>query len=260
MMTDLADNLISRSIDVMSSSLSTALRPGMGIGTRPAAVKPAQTLELYEFESCPFCRLVREALTELDLDAVIYPCPKGGQRFRPTVEELGGRSQFPYLVDPNTGTAMYESLAIVRYLFETYGRRSLPLKWRFTGAQKLGSTLAGIPRPWQGRRASPGRLPNQMIELYSFESSPFARPVRERLCEMEIPYVLRSCGRSSMRDWVPPPVRKALNVPPSAALPNRRDLLERAGQISIPCLYDPNSETLMFESRAIKRYLRETYR
>ncbi|MEM9532399.1 MAG: glutathione S-transferase N-terminal domain-containing protein [Pseudomonadota bacterium] len=258
-MTRFADNVLLRSFDAASSGLSTLLRSGMGIGARPAPVRPAQTLELYEFESCPFCRLVREALTELDLDAVIYPCPKGGSRFRPEVKALGGKLQFPYLVDPNTETALYESTAIVRYLFKTYGQRPLPLKWRFGSAQKLGSTLAGMPRPWQGRRSRPGQLPKKMLELYSFESSPFARPVRELLCEMEIPYVLRSCGRTSLRDWVPPPVRAALNLRPSSELPNRRDLLERAGKIAIPCLVDPNTDSLLFESREIIKYLLETY-
>jgi hypothetical protein len=40
--------------------------------------KPKIPLELYEFEACPFCRKVREALTLLDLDAIIYPCPSEG--------------------------------------------------------------------------------------------------------------------------------------------------------------------------------------
>ena len=48
------------------STLATALRPGIGISANPAAEKPVKLLELYEFEACPFCRLVREALTELD--------------------------------------------------------------------------------------------------------------------------------------------------------------------------------------------------
>lgn len=30
-------------------------------------------------------------------------------------------AQFPYLIDPNTGTEMYESDAIISYLFNTYG-------------------------------------------------------------------------------------------------------------------------------------------
>ena len=31
---------------------------------------------LYEYEACPFCRKVREALTSLDLDYVARPCPR----------------------------------------------------------------------------------------------------------------------------------------------------------------------------------------
>ena len=46
---------------------------------------------------------VREALTLLDLDVLIYPCPKGGTAFRPRVRQLSGKEQFPFLVDPNTG-------------------------------------------------------------------------------------------------------------------------------------------------------------
>ena len=119
-----------------TSFISTLVRGTNGIASAPAAVKPARTLQLYDIENCPYCRLVREALTELDLDAEIYPCPKEGRRYRPEVVSRGGKAQFPYLVDPNTGKEMYESLDIVAYLFETYGRRDLPLKWR-AGRLKL---------------------------------------------------------------------------------------------------------------------------
>ena len=37
------------------------------------------------------------------------------------VKEKGGKLMFPYLVDPNTGTSMYESNDIVKYLAGTYG-------------------------------------------------------------------------------------------------------------------------------------------
>lgn|GEM_PF-2809240 len=40
---------------------------------------------------------------------------------RRSLQERGGRMQVPYLVDPNTGTAMYESAEIQRYLAATYG-------------------------------------------------------------------------------------------------------------------------------------------
>lgn len=46
---------------------------------------------------------VREAMSTLDLDVEVYPCPKDGTTWRPKAIELGGKKQFPYLVDPNTG-------------------------------------------------------------------------------------------------------------------------------------------------------------
>ena len=94
--------------NLATSMISTLVRAANGIQSAPATEKPAELLQLYDIENCPYCRLVREALTELDLDAEIYPCPKNGRRFRPIVAEQGGKTQFPYLVDPNTGVAMYE--------------------------------------------------------------------------------------------------------------------------------------------------------
>ena len=83
--------------------------------------RPKQRLELYEFEACPYCRKVREALSMLDLDAMVYPCPKGGPRFRQEAIERGGKAQFPYLVDPNTGASCTSRTTSSRYLFAEYG-------------------------------------------------------------------------------------------------------------------------------------------
>jgi glutathione S-transferase len=242
-----------------TSMLSTLLRPVNGIQSTPAAFKPGQMLQLYDIENCPYCRLVREALTELDLDAEIFPCPQSGERFRPDVVERGGKAQFPYLVDPNTGVEMYESLDIIAYFFETYGQRSVPLKWRAGKLQTLGSMLASAPRMRRGMKAKPGVEPEYLLELYSFESSPYARPVRELLCQMEIPYVLRNCGRTELQEWILPPLRSALNITPESKLDNRRTLQDMEGKVSIPYLYDPNTETAMFESTDIIQYLHDTY-
>ena len=252
-------NSLKYRVNLASSSLATALRTGVGVSARPAAKKPAKLLQLYEFEGCPYCRLVREALTELDLDAMIYPCPKGGKRFRPRATKLGGKAQFPLLVDPNTGEQMYESMDIIAYLFETYGERPLPLKWRVGPLQKLGSTVTGIARGMSGVRARPSKRPAKPLQLYSFESSPFARLVRDLLCELEIPYVLRSAGRTRVADWVPPPVRDSLNMQSDPDQKNRKALFERAGRVSIPYLVDPNTGEEMAESEDIIRYLTETY-
>jgi glutathione S-transferase len=245
--------------NIATSMISTFVRGTTGIQSTPATEKPEAMLQLYDIENCPYCRLVREALTELDLDAEIYPCPKGGERFRPQVVERGGKAQFPYLVDPNTGVEMYESLDIVAYLFETYGQRALPLKWRAGRLQTIGSMLASAPRLQQGMTARPGKEPEYMLELYSFESSPYARPVREKLCEMEIPYILRSCGRTQLQEWILPPLRERLNIKPRSVLENRRVLQTTEGKVSIPYLYDPNNEQGLFESGDILNYLEENY-
>jgi glutaredoxin len=80
----------------------------------------AQPIELYEFEGCPYCRKVREAVSILDIDVVFYPCPRGGPNFRLKANKMGGKKQFPFMVDPNTRKQMYESDAIIKYLFDTY--------------------------------------------------------------------------------------------------------------------------------------------
>ena len=245
--------------NLTTSMLSTLLRGTSGIRCEPAAAKPKALLQLYDMENCPYCRIVREVLTELGLDAEIYPSPKGGTRFRPVAQQLGGKAQFPYLVDPNTGEELYESMSIIQYLFDNYAFRPVPLKWKLGSLQKLGSNLASVPRTRRGMRARPGKLPRQMLELYSFEGSPYARPVRELLCEMEIPYVLRSVGRTELEEWLLPTVRKALKITPDSQLENRQILQAEEGQVSVPYLVDPNTDTRLFESAEIMAYLKSQY-
>jgi glutathione S-transferase len=250
---------LSRSIEVSTSLLASQLRGWRGTGAwRPAARQPAQLLELYEYEGCPYCRLVREALTELDLDARIFPCPKGGTRFRPTAKELGGRRQFPYLVDPNTGARMYESADIVAYLHKTYGSRERRPGLLDRPIKVATSMLASGLRP-RGLRARPSKAPAQPLELFSFESSPYSRLVREVLCELELPYVLRNTGKGHWKDLGPPAVRDRLHKSPKDTGRNRKLLAERTGRVQVPYLIDPNTGTAMYESADIIRYLEATY-
>jgi glutathione S-transferase len=246
-------------VNLASSMLATLVRTGAGISSKSALLKPETSLKLFDIEGCPYCRLVREALTELDLDAEIYPCPKQGERYRQEVIEKGGKAQFPFLIDPNTGVQMYESLSIIKYLFDTYGQRSLPLKWQFGPLQTMGSILASTARPGLGRTKKASRAPEQLLELYSFESSPYARMVRECLCEMQIPYILRSCGRTELGEWLLPPIRDVLNIVPNSELTNRKTLQQKAGRMAIPYLIDPNENVQMFESAKMVEYLEVTY-
>ena len=103
------------------ASLGTSvLRVNRGLIVKGNRKKPVKTLELYEAEYCPYCRHVREALTELDLDAMIYPVPKNGTRYKQRLEKLSGEGKVPFLHDPNTGVMMGDSEAIVNYLYEQY--------------------------------------------------------------------------------------------------------------------------------------------
>lgn len=246
-------------IDVIASTIASTARFWRGTNAfEPARRQPEQHLELYEFEGCPFCRLAREAFTELDLDVLIRPTPHGGERFRPEAIRRGGQKQFPFLVDPNTGTEMYESADIVDYLYRTYGERPAPSRL-LRPAQVLSSSVTSALRLGAGSRARPSKAPERPLELYSFESSPYARRVRERMCELELPYLLRSMGKAKWQDVGPPQIRAALFPDLPVEGRNRRALLERTGRVQVPYLIDPNTNTEMFESDDILAYLRATY-
>jgi glutathione S-transferase len=225
---------MNRSLDVTTSCAASVLRGGAGMSVRRAARQPEKPLELYEFEACPFCRRVREALTELDLDATIYPCPKGG-RFRENVLRLGGKALFPLLVDPNAGKLLYESLDIVRHLYETYADASPP----FT-LGPLAIVSGGLASAVRGRGsvARASKVPAAPLLLWSVEASPYCRIVRERLSELSIPYKLVNVGTGSAK-W------------PA--------FIARSGKQLVPYLEDPNTGVKMFESPAIAAYLERTY-
>lgn len=245
--------------EVASSLAATLAQQGRGVQVRARGQQPQELLELYDMEACPFCRLVREALTELDLDVMIYPCPKNGLRYRPLVERLGGKQQFPFLMDPNTDTALYESADIIDYLYRTYGEGRAPSSRLRKLLRTTSSAYVSMLRYQRGLHAYNNVPPKKPLELYSFETSPFSRLVRERLTELEIPYILRQCGRTQLQDWLLPIMRKQLSLDYQPDQRNRRALLERTGRVAVPYLIDPNTKTELFESEHILNYLDEAY-
>ncbi|XP_010538905.1 PREDICTED: uncharacterized protein LOC104813086 isoform X2 [Tarenaya hassleriana] len=234
-------------LEVATSSFATAARLPWGSRVsagssrnRDASSSPPLRLQLFEFEACPFCRRVREAMTELDLSVEVYPCPKGSVRHREMVRRFGGREQFPFLIDPNTDTSLYESGDIVNYLFKQYGNGRSP------SAGLLESTLFTGWMPtilragrgmslWDKARPDP---PPEMLELFSYENNPYARLVREALCELELPYVLRNVGEGSVRI---------------------RSLLDASGSNEVPFLVDPNTGAQIGDYQKIMDYLFNTY-
>ena len=247
-------------LDSVGSLAASVAAGPFGVQIARTARQPEQLLELYEMENCPFCRVVRNTLTELDLDALVFPCPKGGTRYRPQVRARGGKELFPYLHDPNTGTRLYESADIVAYLYETYAGGNPPSHALIKSLRTSPSMAASALRLGRGIRARTGRLPEQHLELYSFEASPFSRIVRERLCELEIPFVLRNCGRTQAVEWiVVPALRERLAPDYAPTQRNRKALLARTGRMQVPYLVDPNTGHEMYESARIVEYLEETY-
>jgi len=76
-------------------------------------------LELYQFEQCPYCRKVREKLTELNIDYICRNVAKGTEK-RQIIMTLGGKDQVPLLVDLDNQIIMYESDRIIEYLELNY--------------------------------------------------------------------------------------------------------------------------------------------
>jgi glutathione S-transferase len=227
-----------RALDVGTSLAATLSRLGSGASVGTLGKRPATPLRLYEFEGCPYCRKVREALTILDLEADVFPCPKNGSRFRPEVVKEGGKAQFPYLVDPNTKTSMYESDDIVRHLFREYGDGRVPLLLAAGPLTLATAGLASALRPGLGINARPSRAPKKPLELWSFEASPFCRIAREALCTLELPYRLRNVAKGS---------------------PGRAAFALRSGKMQVPYLADPNTKIELFESADIVAYLERSY-
>lgn len=244
-------------LETIRNWAASGARLGVGTFTGGHVKSPEKPLELYEFEGCPYCRKVRDALTALDLDAKIYPCPKGGEVFRKRVRELGGKEQFPFLVDPNSGTQMYESDDIIAYLFRTYGGREPGLQ--FSVPVNATSFLASALRVGHGTKKRPSRQPAKPLELWSFEASPFSRIARETLCELELPYLLHNVGKGANIDWLPPKLRGRIAPKAEMTTENRKKFVARSGRMQVPFLIDPNTGMSMFESQAIRRYLIDTY-
>ncbi|MFN2354974.1 MAG: glutathione S-transferase N-terminal domain-containing protein [Desulfopila sp.] len=80
-------------------------------------------IQLYLWQSCPFCQKVVRAAGELGLkEGVEYTVVAAGPgtEGRKVVEKTGGKAMVPFLVDGDV--AMYESDDIVAYLRDNAGR------------------------------------------------------------------------------------------------------------------------------------------
>jgi glutathione S-transferase len=223
---------------VIGSWTASVVSLGSGYVVAELGKRPAQQLELYDSEWSPSCRIVREALSELDLEALILPCPHGGTRFRSKAASLAGEAPPPLLVDRAEDRTILGSADIVRHLARTYGVGKLSFPLRFRPVAALKSAAASTVRLGRGRDARPSRPPEKPLALWSFEASPYCRIVREVLTELELPYVLHNVAKGS---------------------PSRAAFVERSKKMMVPYLADPNTGREMHESAEIVKHLEQTY-
>lgn len=229
-------------LDDAWSSLATVVRASRGGRVRHGGARrqPAERLELYEFEACPYCRKVREVMCELDLEYVCHPVARGSGHRDETPTWEGGRKSYPHLIDPNTGVSMRESEEIIDYLHATYGAGRSEIDRTLAPINTASSFLAsairprgGAVRPSLARRAQP---PERLV-LYQFEACPFCRKVRETLQALNLEYVAKCVARGSAR----------------------RHELSAHGKLQVPLLIDPNTGRALYESDAIQAYLESEY-
>lgn len=224
----------------ISAYAVSVLRGGRGMKVCEVAKnQPVQALELYEFESCPFCKKVRESLSELDLEYVSR-ASAAGSHHRQDFAKADKTTRFPYLVDPNTDTALYESEDIIDYLHETYGSGRNGIKKAFSPLNTLSALVASSVRLRGGSVTGSARTdqPAEIIVLYGFEASPYCRKVREALCELDLDCHIKNVAKKSER---------------------RPELKELGGKLMVPYLIDANTGSAMYESDAIVDYLHTTY-
>jgi glutathione S-transferase len=241
---------------LLRSLLASTARGWRGTQVLKRAHVPKRLLVVFDRENDPRCRLLRELLTELQLDARIQPCPEGGTRF---ARKLSAEVELPVLVDADRKTQVEGVHACLQHVLQHYAElphgagvlASWPMQW----TSKLASMLRGEA----GMHARASRAPRKPLELYSFESSPFSRLVRERLCELELPWILRNFGKEQLADWGPP--NRRLTLKPWSPRPGgrRERMLEDTGKAQVPYLIDPNREVELFESEQILAYLDHHY-
>ena len=257
--------MLGHQIKVVQALASAFTQGGRGTTGTPFPNQPDQPLKLYEYEGSPFCRRVREVMTLLNLDYEVYPCPRGGTHFRPVVQALGGKLQFPFLVDENTGDKLYESQDIIHHLFKNYGKTGkTPKKYAYYPkipvAAIAGTVINGLSGGMANPKAKGRPAPEQLLELWGFEASPYTRIVRGVLSELEIPFIFHNVAKERWQDQGLAKLRlKPGKYEPLAGGKREQVLKVMGDNIQVPYLVDPNTGVSLFESADIVKYLKQQY-
>lgn len=260
-------------VDGLVLALGSLLRLGSGLtvlaGATSSKRPPNKLLKLYERENSGACKVVREALSSLDLDCVIYPVPApassgAATRFGDEAQRLSGQAgALPVLVDENYGDngplVMNDAQQIVRYLRDEYGN-NVKLTMADRVRERLVATqlvrglyevvYLGLLRAMQGRQRACAVRPAKLLELWSYEASPFCVKVREVLCALEIPYVLKNVAHGSQQKRGEFQIRFGKKYPAWK---------QKMHALQLPLLIDANTNTELFNAGDIEKYLVNTY-
>lgn len=161
-------------------------------------------LKLYSYVGCPFCRKVDIILSTLALDAEYFSCPRTtfktygsieGSRFRNNLIKIGGKAQFPFLIDEKTNKKIYESDDIVEYLIKNYksNNKNLPKNYIFSTKFGFLNFIRNIFRCLKedGLMKIPSKKSKKMV-LWGKVGSYDSLKARETLTSLEINYIFRT--------------------------------------------------------------------
>lgn len=76
-------------------------------------------MKLYQFESCPYCKMVREVLSDLEITYINVNVPRERSK-RQEVFEVSGQWTVPVMVDGDV--MLDDEEKILPYLAEKYGK------------------------------------------------------------------------------------------------------------------------------------------
>lgn len=208
------------------------------------ANRPIDRIVLYDNESSPQCKRVREMMNLLDITYEV----------RPTFTDI---EKLPYIIDANINSGIIDDEqtisgddAIITHLLQEYGppsstfdRKALwPIEFKQFAivTSQLSILLRGnnVGSKTQQSNARPDNGNMKPIEFWSYECSPFVRPVKEKLSSLGLPFIVVSCSRGSV---------------------NRDRMVAKTGRFQVPYVEDPNTGIEMYESAEIADYLETVY-
>jgi glutathione S-transferase len=201
------------------------------------ATRPAELIVLYDNESSPRCKRVREMMNLLDITYECRPC------FGPYMYNL-----LPCIMDPNVDKTIHGDENIIEYLLEQYGPPTSSYDpkalWPITfeefslATSQMAIMIRGRTGTVQQSTARPDNASMKPLELWAYECSPFVRPVKEKLSTLGLPHTIVSCSRGSK---------------------NRDRMVDKVGRFQVPYLVDANTGVEMFEGAEIVKYLEAVY-